>query len=65
LQKQLEEAEAVTAQLQNGVDADLKNVSDRTTAISRVMMYVGVVHALLNGFDFYFDLAWSTIIALL
>jgi hypothetical protein len=38
LQKQLEEAEAVTAQLQAGVDAGLKNVSDRTTSISRVMM---------------------------
>jgi predicted RNase H-like nuclease (RuvC/YqgF family) len=39
LQKQLEEAEAVTAQLQSGLDADMKNVSDRTTAVSRVVMY--------------------------
>jgi hypothetical protein len=40
LQKQFEEAEAVTAHLQSGVDADMKNVSDRTTSISRIMMCV-------------------------
>lgn len=30
----------MTAHLQSGVDADMKNVSDRTTSISRIMMCV-------------------------
>ena len=37
--KKLQVAEAVSTTLENNLDTDLKNVGDRTTSISRIMMY--------------------------
>ena len=44
LVKKLEKAESDLSQLENSLDSDMKNISDRTSTISRVMMAVENVY---------------------